>query len=156
MPRAWHTIGTDLLTLEGAEYLISIHLLGRYQGDKTYNSLTVVKLLRQIFSEQGIPKLLGSGNGQHCNGQVFQDFARELDFQHVISTANYPRSISFIVSQVISVKAAPLKAKTTHREPDMTFLCLRIEPNLLMTHCHLPPNYFSVEQSRTTSRRKFP
>lgn len=105
-----------------------MHLLGRYQGDKTYNSLTVDKLLRQIFSEQGIPKLLGSGNGPHCNGQAFRDFARELDFQHVTSTANHPRSISFIASQVISVKAAPLKAKTTHRDPDRFFLCLRTTP----------------------------
>jgi len=92
------------------------------------NSLTVVKLLRQIFSEQGIPKVLGSRNGPHRSGQAFRDFARELGFQHVTSTAHSPRSKGFIESQVISVKAAPLKAKTTHRDPDMAFLCLRTRP----------------------------
>lgn len=44
------------------------------------------------------------------------------------SPENYPRSISFIESQVISLKVAPLKAKTTHRDPDMAFLCLRTTP----------------------------
>lgn len=92
------------------------------------NSLTVVKLLRQIFSEQRIHKVLGSGNGPKCSGQAFRDFARQLGFQHVTSTAHYPRSKGFIKSQVISVKAAPLKAKTTHRDPDMAFLCLRTTP----------------------------
>ena len=85
-------------------------------------------MLRHIFSEQGIPKVLGPGNGNHCSGQAFGDFAREQGFQHVTSTAHYPRNEGFIDSQVKSVKAAPLKAKTTHRDPDMALLYLRTTP----------------------------
>ena len=92
------------------------------------NSLTVVKLLRQIFIEWRIPKELGPGNGPHCSSQAFRDSARELGFQHVTSTVHYPRSKAFIESQVKSVKAAPLKAKTTHRDPEMVSLCLRTTP----------------------------
>lgn len=41
---------------------------------------------------------------------------------------HYPHSNGFIESQVKSVKAALLKAKTTQGDPDMVFLCLRTTP----------------------------
>ena len=132
-PRAWHTIGTDLFTLEGSEYLVLADYYSKYPFVRQIprgqsNSHRVVKMLRQIFSEQGIPKVLRSDNGPHYSGQAFQDFARELGFQHVTSSPHYPRSNGFIESQVKSVKAALLKAKTTHRDPDMALLCLRTTP----------------------------
>ena len=62
-PRAWHTIGTDLFTLEGSEYLVVADYYSKYPFVRQIprgqsNSHTVVKMLRQIFSEQGIPKIL--------------------------------------------------------------------------------------------------
>ena len=44
------------------------------------------------------------------------------------SSPHYPRSNGFIESKVKSVKAALLKAKTTHRDPNMAFPCLRTTP----------------------------
>ena len=83
---------------------------------------------RQIFSEQGIHKVVRSDNVPHYSGQAFQYFARELGFQKVTSSPHYPRSNGFIESEVKSVKAALLKAKTTHGDPDMALLCLRTTP----------------------------
>ena len=105
-PRAWHTIGTDLFTLEGSEYLVVADYYSKYPFVRQIqrgqsNSHTVVKMLRQIFSEQGIPKVLRSDNGPHYSGQAFQDFTRELGFQHVTSSPHYPRSNGFIESQVL-------------------------------------------------------
>ena len=132
-PRAWHTIGTDLFTLEGSEYLVVADYYSKYPFVRQIprgqvNSHTVTKMLRQIFSEQGIPKVVRSDNGPHYSGQAFQDFARELGFQHVTSSPHYPRSNGFIESQVKSVKAALRKAQTTHSDPDMALLCLRTTP----------------------------
>ncbi|XP_020606658.1 uncharacterized protein K02A2.6-like [Orbicella faveolata] len=132
-PRAWHTIGTDLFTLEGSEYLVVTDYYLKYPFVRQIprgqsNSHTVVKMLRQTFSKQGIPKVVRSDNGPHYSGQAFQEFARELGFQHVTSSPHYPRSNGFIESRVKSVKAALLKAKTTHRDPDMALLCLRTTP----------------------------
>ena len=132
-PRAWHTIGTDLFTLEGSEYLVVADYYSKYPFVRQIprgqvNSHTVTKMLRQIFSEQGIPKVVRSDNGPHYSGQAFQDFARELGFQHVTSSPHYPRSNGFIESQVKSVKAALRKAKTTHSDPDMALRCLRTTP----------------------------
>ena len=90
-PRAWHTIGTDLFTLEGSEYLVVADYYVKYPFVRQIpsgqsNSHTVVKILRQIFSKQGIPKVVRSDNRPHYSGQAFQDFARELCFQHVTSS----------------------------------------------------------------------
>jgi len=46
----------------------------------------------------------------------------------VTSFPHDPRSNGFIESQVKSVKAALLKAKNSHRDPDMALLCLRTTP----------------------------
>ena len=115
------------------------------------NSHTLIKMLRQIFSEQGIPKVVRFDNGPHESGQALQDFARELGFQHVTSYPHYPRSNGFIENQAKSVKAALVKAKTTHRDPDMALLYLRTTP---IDHKHHLLNYSLVEQSRTISRGK--
>ena len=69
-PRAWHTIGTDLFTLEGPEYLVVADYYSKYPFVRRIpsgqgNSHTVIKMLRQIFSEQGIPKVVRSDNGPH-------------------------------------------------------------------------------------------
>ena len=67
-PRAWHTIGTDLFTLEGSKYLVVADYYSKYPFVRQIprgqnNSHRVVKMLRQIFSEQRIPKVVRSENG---------------------------------------------------------------------------------------------
>ena len=67
-PRAWHTIGTDLFTLEGSEYLVVADYYSKYPFVRQIprgqsSSRTVAQMLRQIFSEQGIPKVVRSDNG---------------------------------------------------------------------------------------------
>ena len=122
--------GIDLFTLEYvvvADYYFKypfVRQIPRGQG----NSHTVMKMLRPTFSGQGIPKLVGSDNGPYYSSQAFQDSAREPGFQHVTSSPHYSRSNGFIESQLRSVKAALLKAKTTQREPDMALQCLRTPP----------------------------
>ena len=132
-PRAWHTIRTDLFTLEGSEYLVVADYYPKYPFVRQIpngqsNSHTVVKMPRQIFREQGISKVVRSDNGPHYSAQAFQDFARELAIQQVTSSPHYPGSNDFIESKVKSDKAALLKAKTTHRDPVMVFLCRRTTP----------------------------
>ena len=130
-PRAWHTIGTDIFTLEGSEYIVVADYYSKYPfvrqipGGQS-NSKTVIKIMKQIFSEQGIPKVVRSDNGPHYNSQAFEAFARDFGFQHITSSPHYPRSNGFIESQVKSVKTILLKAKT--QDPDMGLLCLRATP----------------------------
>ena len=58
-PRAWRTIGSDLFPLHGSEYLVaadyySKNPLVRNALSGQSKSSTVVKIMRQLFSEQCI------------------------------------------------------------------------------------------------------
>lgn len=110
-PGAWHTTGTDIFTLEGSEHLVVADYYSKYpfvrpipRGQSNSNQNH-----EQIFSEQGIPKVVRSDNGAHYNSQAFEAFARHYGFQHVTSSPHYPRSNGFIESQVKSVKNESVK-----------------------------------------------
>ena len=90
------------------------------------NNQTVIKIMKQIFSEQGIPNVVRSDNRPHYNSQAFKAFARDFGFQHVTSSPHYLRSNGFIESQVMSVKTSLLKAKT--EDPEMGLRCLTDTP----------------------------
>ena len=77
-PRAWPTIGADLFALNSSEYLVVADYYSKYPFDRNIpsgksNSSIVVKIMRQLFSEQGIPEVVRTDNGPHFNGQIFQE-----------------------------------------------------------------------------------
>ena len=83
--------------------------------------------MRQLLSKKVIPKEVRTDNGPHFNGQVLQEFARELaiGFEHITSSSHYPRSNGFIESQVKSVRSAVMKSKTTKSDPNISLPCPR-------------------------------
>ena len=132
-PRAWHTTGADLFTLDDSEYLVVADYYSKYPFVRITpsgqsNSSTVVKIMRQLFSEQGIPVVVRFDNGPHFAGQAFQEFAVTSVLSTLQAPPNYPRSNGFIESQVKSVKSALLKSKMTKSDPIMSLLCLRATP----------------------------
>ena len=131
-PRPWHTVGTDIFYLDDDEFLLIADYYTKYpfvrkipKGNST--SKCVADLTKQIFSEQGIPRIVRSDNGPHFQG-CYRQFAEEYGFSHVTSSPNYPRSNGFIESQVKSVKRALKKAKRSNSDPNIALLCLRATP----------------------------
>jgi transposase InsO family protein len=107
--RAWHTVGTDLFQLDGSDYLLVADYYSKYNFVRKIpkgqsNSKTVVTLMKQIFSEQGIPKVVRSDNSPQYDGQAFRDFAKEYGFRHITSSPHFPQSNGFIESQVKTIK----------------------------------------------------
>ena len=131
-PRPWHTVGTDIFYLDNDEFLLIADYYTKYlfvrkipKGNST--SKCVADLTKQIFSKQGIPRIVRSDNGPHFQG-CYRLFAEEYGFSHVTSSPNYPRSNGFIESQVKSVKRALKKAKRSNSDPNIALLCLRATP----------------------------
>ena len=85
-------------------------------------------MLKQVFSEQGIPVILRSDNGPHYDSAIFKEFSNEYGFKHITSSPRYPQSNGFIENQVKIVKSALQKTKTTNADPNMALLCLRSTP----------------------------
>ena len=143
-PRAWHTVGTDLFQLVGSDYLLIADYYSKYNFVRKIpkgqsNSRTVVTLMKQIFSEQGIPKVVRSGNGPQYDGQAFRYFAKKYDFKHITSSPHFPQSNGFIESQVKMIRNTLKKAQQTKTDPYLALLCLRATPidNKLSTSAEL-------------------
>ncbi|KAK7094506.1 hypothetical protein V1264_006061 [Littorina saxatilis] len=130
--RPWETLGTDLFRLHGYEYLLLTDYYSKYfivrklAGDATSN--TVIRALKQMFSEHGIPSKLISDNGPQFSSDAFVTFAREWAFDHITSSPRYPRSNGISVRHVQTVKDALQKASKARTDPDLALLCLRTTP----------------------------
>ena len=98
---------------------------GRKVPKAQSNSKTIIAILKQIFREQGIPKVARSGNGPHYASKDYREFTKGYGFQIVTSSPHYPRSNGYIESQVKTMKAVLAKAKKTETDPNIVLLCLR-------------------------------
>jgi transposase InsO family protein len=134
-PRPWHTIATDLFYLDNTEYLLISDYYSKYPFVKKFpkgqsNSKTIIAILKQIFSKQGIPEVVRSDNGPHYPSKDYREFANEYGFQIVTSSPHYPRSNGYIESQVKTVKSILAKGEKTETDPNIAhaLLCLRSTP----------------------------
>ena len=132
-PRAWHTIGSDLFFLNDEEYLLVSDYYSKFSfvrktAPNQSTSKNIVNLMKQIFSEHGIPKIIRSDNGPQYSGQPFKQFALDYGFTHQTSSPNYPRSNGFIESQVKVVKRTLKKAQEAGTDPYIALLCLHSTP----------------------------
>ena len=126
-PRAWHTVGADLFTLNG-EYLVVVDYYSKYPFVfklSSTGSYSIVEKLKNLFSEQGIPAILRTDNGPQFISHKFQKFAEEFGFQYTTSSPYHPHGHGFIESQVKIVKQALSKALKNGQDPAMALLCLR-------------------------------
>ena len=101
---------------------LSSHLPGKS------TSKTVIELMKQIFSEHGIPHVVRSDNGPHYNCYSFTEFPQQYGFKHVTSSPHFPSSKGFIESQVKTTKKTLKKAKATNNDPYLALMCLRSTP----------------------------
>ena len=142
-PRPLHTVGTDLFHIDNDKgtdlfyvdddkFLLIADYYTKYQfvrkipkGHST--SKCVTDLTKQIFCEQGIPRIVRSDNGPYFQG-YYRQFAEEYGFSHVTSSPNYRCSNGFIESQLKSIKKVLKKAKRSHSNPNTALLCLRATP----------------------------
>jgi len=88
----------------------------------------VIKHLKEIFDEYGIPECFVSDNGPQYSSEEFKQFATNYGFEHVTSSPMYPRSNGFAERMVQTVKQLFTKARESGQDPHLTMLCLRTTP----------------------------
>ena len=92
-PRAWHTIGADLVMLNG-EYLVVADYYSKYPFVfklSSTESYSIIEKLKNLFSEQGIPAIPRTDNGPQFVSYKFKKFAEEFGFQHHFVTVSSAR-----------------------------------------------------------------
>ena len=87
--RPWEKIVTDIFTLDGKNYLITIDYCNNFwEVDRlpnTKTSTTTLKL-KSHFARYGIPDQVISDNGPQFTSDEFTNFSRTWDFEHLTSS----------------------------------------------------------------------
>ena len=125
----WQMCATDIFTLEGNDHLIcgnfySKMILICHLPASQSNTVTVALLLKEMFSEHRIPKVLHSNNGPQYASAQFSEFCTSWCITHETSSPYYPKSNGFAEACVKSMKHALQCAKYSGADPQLEFLVL--------------------------------
>ena len=120
---------TDIFMLEGIDHLVvgDFYLkmiLVRCLPPGQSNANKVVSLLKEMFSEHGIPKVLHSYNGPQYVSAQFANFCISWGMSHETSSLHYPQSNGFAKACIKSVKHALQRAKHSGADPNLALLAL--------------------------------
>ena len=124
---------TDIFTLEGIDHLVvgdfySMMILVQHLPPGQSNANKVILLLKEMFSEHGIPEVLPSDNGPQYVSAQFTDFCIAWGISHETSSPHYPQSNGFAKACVKSVKHALQWAKYSGADPHLALLALWATP----------------------------
>ena len=125
----WKMCATAIFMLEGVNHLV----VGDFYSKMIFvqclppgqsNANKVVSLLKLMFSEHGIPKVLHSDNGPQYASAQFADFCMSWGITHKISSPHYPQSNGFTEACIKSVKHTLQQAKYSGANPHLALLAL--------------------------------
>ena len=129
--RAWQTVGTDLFHWDDSDYLLIVDYYSKFPYIKklsTTTSTAVVIMIKQLFSECGIPQRIVSDNGPQYSGAAFQEFVKLWGIEHVTSSPRYPMSNGMAERAIRTIKLTLSKAKRSGSDVYMAMLSLRSTP----------------------------
>ncbi len=142
----WQVVGTDLFTLEGIQYLLTVDYFSRYPEVTRLTSTTsaeVIKALKLVFSRHGIPETVRSDNGPQYSSEEFARFKSSYEFDHITSSPRYPQSNGLVERTVLTVK----RLLSRSNDPNLALLSYRVTP---LPWCGLSPVQLSMgRQIRT-------
>ena len=124
---------TDVFMLEGIDHLV----VGDFYSKMIFiwclppsqsNANKVISLLKEMFSEHGIPEVLCSDNSPQYASAQFTDFCIAWDISHKTSSPHYLQSNEFAKACVKSAKHSLQWAKYKGANPHLALLALRATP----------------------------
>ena len=89
------------------------------------NASKTISVLKEMFSENGIPETLRSDNGPQFANHMFAEFAKEWNFDHNTSSPRNPGINGQAEATVKIVKGLLTKAKYSEQDPHLTLLACR-------------------------------
>ena len=134
--RPWEKIATDIFTLDGKDYLVTIDYYSNFwEVDRLPNtkaSTTILKL-KSHFARYGIPDQVMSDNGPQFTSDEFANFARTWDFEHLTSSPGNSKANGKAESGVKTVKRILKKSIRAGTDPYLAVLDYRNTPTQGMT-----------------------
>ena len=131
--RPWQRLGTDLFEFDRNDYIV----IADYYSNMPFllkiprgqcNAAKVISILKEVFSEHGVPETLISDNGPQYSSALFAKFADEWKFTHVTSSPHHPEGNGFAKSMVKVVKQMLQHAKYSGSDSHLALLSYRATP----------------------------
>ena len=112
------------------------------------NAAKTIPVLKELFSEHGIPETLRSDNGPQFTSHLFTEFAKEWNFDHNTSSPRNPRSNGQAEAAVKIVKGLLNRAKYSGEDPYLALVAYRSTP--IDAHLRSPAEMLYQRTIRTT------
>ena len=138
----WIKVGTDCFHLKNKCYVIVVDYQSKFFELSKIPDLensAVIKATKEIFSRQGIPKIVFSDNGPEFASLEYKNFATEWDFSHVSSSPYFPQSNGQVERTIQTVKSTLKKAMHSDEDQNLALLALRsllLQSRIVQFHLH--------------------
>ena len=109
----WEQLRLDIFSLRNTQYLLVIDYFSWFPVIKQLQSLhsvSVIKHLKDIFTEIGIPRCLVSDGGTQFTSQEFKDFTKTWGIQHTVTSPTNAQSNGQAECFVQTIKNSLTKA----------------------------------------------
>lgn len=129
--RPWQKVGTDLFTLHGRSYLVTVDYCSHFfELDYLSDTLaeTVVAKLKHHFARHGIPDVLISDGGPQYTAHAFKKFSDTWQFQHIVTSAGNSKANGAAEATVKVAKRLLRKCQANLEDPHLGLLNLRNTP----------------------------
>ena len=126
----WQMCATDIFMLEGIDHLVLDNFCLKVSFIRCLppGQSNAISLLKEMFLEHGIPKVLCSDNGPQYVSAQFTDFCISWGISHETSSLHYPQSNGFAKACIKSVKHPLQQAKYSGADPHLALLALWATP----------------------------
>ena len=91
----WQKVASDLFEWKQKTFLLIVDYYSRFIEIARLNGSTaeeVVTHTKSIFARHGIPETVVSDNGPQYTSELYTDFSKTYQFQHITSSPYYPQS----------------------------------------------------------------
>ena len=109
----WEQLGLDLFSLKNTHYLLAVDYFSQFpivRKLQSLHSVSVIKHLKEVFMEIGVPRCIVSDGGTQFTSQEFKDFMRRWDIQHRITSPTDAQSNGQAEHFVQTIKNSLTKA----------------------------------------------
>lgn len=105
--RPWERVASDLFEYNKKQYVLVVDYLSRWIEVRHLPKTTseeVIKALKSIFAQHGIPDIMMSDNGPQYASEEFKLFTKMYGFMHATSSPRYPQANGEAERSVQTVK----------------------------------------------------
>ena len=148
--RPWQYISTDIFTLDGVNYLLTVdHYSNFWEVDKLTNmtAKTVIHKMKHHFARYGICESMVSDNAPIFHSEIFKNFEQQYKFQHKF-TSPYHQSANPAERAIRTCKNIMKKAKRDHQDVYLSILMYRNTP--MQGYDNSPAQKFLGRRTKTT------